>query len=190
MNQNLQNVVMKTYKDVIKKLKGYEQIIVSGPQRTGTTYFSQVLAKELFHKSRIDEGRFRIRNENEFMALLESKNVVIQAPAMTHLLHRIPKIKSLMIIFMHRSQEDLNESEDRIGWHPHEFEIEKSQYLAEGFNVEKFSRNSAMKYSIWENQKNSIKNDFIEVEYNVLKDTPGFVPKASRKNFGKKQTIL
>jgi SAM-dependent methyltransferase len=178
---------MKTYKDLIKKLKGYEKIIVSGPQRTGTTYCAQELARDLFNNKRIDEGSFHICNEKEFMAFLQSKNVVIQAPGMTHLLHRIPKMKSLIIIFMYRSQDDINKSEDRIGWGPPEFEREKKKYLAEGFNVEKFSRNSAMKYSTWETQKPFIKNEFIEVEYDVLKYTPGFVPKESRAHFGIKQ---
>jgi hypothetical protein len=187
------------YNTLLDKLKKFSKIIVTGPQRSGTTYMSYILSKDL-HYEHIDEVKYRSGTKPStqfFIERLNKKNIVIQAPTQTHILHKLKNDSDMIILWMNRSDEDIIKSEDRIGWHKKCFKTEElPKYLKlceSDFNEyhEKFlsfKRNSHLKKFVWNNlQKQIMKNTFVEVEYDILEQTKEFIPKSKRINFGSKQ---
>tara|TARA_Y100000310_G_C20361274_1_gene659083 strand:+ start:120 stop:746 length:627 start_codon:yes stop_codon:yes gene_type:complete len=188
----------RNYIDLVKKLKKYNIIIVSGPQRSGTTYCSYILSKNLSY-SNIDETIYNTHDEDHFLSLFNQNNtqpssgIVIQAPAMSHLLHKINANNKLIVLFMRRNNKEIFRSEDRINWHTLEYPTEiKKYHKTFSFDLNEFFklglyRNSIMKYYFWEKQKQSMNVDFLEVDYNILSQTDEFIPMEKRKDFNSKQ---
>ena len=180
------------YQNIINliKEKKYTKIIVSGPQRSGTTYFADELSKELNY-NHYDEKLYDVHNSNKFFELLNSNNIVIQSPSMSSFLHLIESTESL-VIFMYRDDNDIFKSEDRIHWHPTQYKYELSKYktcfpdLLE--KIDSFKRSSPMKKWIWENiQQPKMKVDWVNVDYNITTQTKGYIPKEKRIHFKPKQ---
>ena len=103
----------------------YSKIVVSGPQRSGTTYFSAALAKYLAYdhwdelrsqKVQIDSNKtVHVRgNTNMTDILLIPRKMVLQRPAMSHVLHTYPAHPELLVIFMARNCLDVFRSQNRI----------------------------------------------------------------------------
>ncbi|MAG27368.1 hypothetical protein CMI47_17695 [Candidatus Pacearchaeota archaeon] len=187
------------YNSLLDKLKKFSKIIVTGPQRSGTTYMTYILAKDLNYK-KIDEIVYREKftpTTKLFIKELNKENIVIQAPTQTHILHKLKYDSKMIIIFIHRDDNDIIKSEDRIGWHKKCFKTEElPKYLKlceSDFNEYRekflsFKRNSHLKKFVWNNlQKPIMKNTFVEVEYDILEQTKEFIPKSKRINFDSKQ---
>jgi len=92
----------------VEVLKGYRNIIVVGPQRSGTTFTAQVIAKDLGYEY-IDEDVFRVRNEEAFKQLNQTTNRVFQAPALTYNIHNLIEEGDL-VVFMVRKWSDILKS--------------------------------------------------------------------------------
>ena len=103
----------------------YSKIVVSGPQRSGTTYFSAALAKYLAYdhwdemrsqKVQLDSNKtIHVRgNTNMTDILLIPRKMVLQRPAMSHVLHTYPAHPDLLVIFMARNCLDVFRSQNRI----------------------------------------------------------------------------
>lgn len=182
---------MDNYKKLLELIKNkYKRVIVSGPQRSGTTYMSDILSKDLGYTN-YDEMTFVVSDYNKFYSLLEKENIVIQAPGLTHLLDEIFQ-KETLIIFMQRADEDIILSEDRINWHPYhskkEFNKYKKKYIDYINKIDEFERASPMKKWFWENiQKTNMKCDFLDIPYDITKQTSGYIEKEARKKFRSKQ---
>lgn len=177
------------YQDLIKKLKQYTRIIIAGPQRSGTTYAAYTISKDLNYHH-IDEQDFGTHTSEGFLNVISKENIVVQCPAVTHVLDQI-QTNNTIIVWINRNNEDIIKSEDRINWHPHWFNVEKDKYRKiYGNEVDQFERNSYMKKHYWEIQKENLIPSFIEITYEILKTTPGFISKEQRKNFGVKQITL
>ena len=178
-----------TYNDLISKLHSYSRIIVSGPQRSGTTYAAFTLSQDLEYKH-IDEQEFGTHTTEGFLNVLSQENIVVQCPAVSHVLDQIQS-QNTIILWMDRDNEDIAKSEDRIDWHPHWFNVEKNKYRTiYGDEVDKFERNSLMKKHYWNIQKQNLKTDYLDIPYSILKETKGFISKTQRKDFGVKQIQL
>lgn len=117
--------------------KMFQKIIVSGPQRSGTTYFTKALAKYLEY-THIDElhGDKTIAIGNDTVKVLESddpftlqdlsnltlmkttESFVAQRPQWSSILHLLPTRKDLLIVFMARNCLDVFESQNKIMGEP------------------------------------------------------------------------
>jgi hypothetical protein len=176
--------------ELISKCSRYTRIIVSGPQRSGTTYTAKQLAKDLNY-IHIDEGQYGVHSIKHFAGFLKKNNVVIQAPALTHILDQI-KSADTLIIWMRRSFEDIANSEDRIDWHPKYSNIEFNKYYNKYPNmrdvIESFERSAPMKTYFFENvQRDNMSTDWLDVDYSILESSPGYISTDKRKNFKPKQ---
>ena len=193
-------------KTTIKKLSSYKRIIVTGPNRTGTTYFSNLLAEELDYEH-IDEDRYRY-DEGVFEWYFKKTNIVVQGPGMSYKAHSLcDEYDDVCIVFMMRSIDDIKKSSQRIRdqnrtfserWE--RFERVFMRYISDriiGNSVndyipsqEQFDSGSSAKfrYQVWENIQKPLCKNYLEVHYDELKSHDTFIDKGGRKGFGPKQT--
>jgi hypothetical protein len=180
--------IIEKYQELVEKCKDYPIIYVTGPQRSGTTFCSNMLAKDLQYKW-VDESRFGTHSFRRFKSFLKEGHVV-QCPALSY---NVAKFDSKgLIVWMRRSLQDVIKSEDRINWHPKEFEVEKKKYLDTFPNykdkIENFNRSKPMKDFFWENvQKDYLNIEYVEFNYKALKESTGWVNKEKRVKFRSKQ---
>jgi hypothetical protein len=168
---------------MFEHLKTYSRIIVSGPQRSGTRIASRMIASDCDYKY-IDEKEFKVSNTHLLDALMQSENIVVQAPGVCHLLHTL-SYHSLLICLMIRPTNDIEASEQRINWDNSCRKLELSHYgKTEGSP-------SKAKYDFWHSaQKPQLEPHCLEINYKSLKDHPLYIKKQDRKNFKWNQTEL
>ena len=174
--------------EALRILKDYKKILISGPQRSGTTIASKIFAKRLSLIC-IDEFEIKCGNEKLFHELIDSKeNFVLQCPDMSHCLHKIGHRNDIFIVFMMRNVYDIICSENRINWNWGE-KI-KIKYEKEFNIITKNVPISVIRQHVWKKyQKNQVKNK-IELRYECLKDDDLWIDKELRKNFSSKQTFI
>lgn len=156
---------------MFKHLSRYDRIMVTGPQRAGTTIAARIIAHDTGFEY-IDEERIGIDNVELFTSLQKLNHFVLQAPALAHIADSF----NGLVVFMIRPVEDIIKSQTRINW-PAEH-IELAKYGAPTGPI------AAVKYGAWEAQKIIIK-DWMELKYEDLKGHGFFVN--NRENFGPRQ---
>lgn len=123
--------------DTVEYLK-YKTIIVSGPQRSGTTFFCASLAAYLGY-TRLDEGETTTLHDaagarsiavrrlglsagrDEIVAAVSAvlrarENVVMQRPEWSYALHLLPPSPDLLVVVLARNCLDNLRSQNRIRW--------------------------------------------------------------------------
>ena len=194
------------WKELLKVAGKYDIIYVSGPQRSGTRYATYILG----HTGGFEVTTFptalrsRSRGSSQFVKdkdrtiewfFKELHKTILHCTAESHLLHKLDG-KEKLVIWMDRNEKDVNESENRIKWHPRCFEEEEKPKFLEMFSehkekIESFDRNIHMKKWVWENiQKDLMTVDYLELPYETLEQTDGYLSKEQRKNFSKAQIRL
>lgn len=165
-------------------LKEYKKIVVSGPQRSGTTICAKMIASDLCYTCLLEETFSTNYNWGDFQrlfkSLLKDNCKVCQIPALSPYLHLLPE--DVAVIFMMRDIEDIKISEKRINWTDEQRML--SRYYRTSGNI------SETKYEVWkEYQKPFIKHAY-EIPYESLKEHPMWVDKKNRINFGPRQTEI
>ena len=188
--------------------KGYKNILIVGPQRSGTTFTSRALANTLNFKN-IDENAFRVKDAITCKQIMKIGNNVIQAPGLTHVAQVLVNDNDL-VIFMVRKWSDIIKSVYRknkflSNWvlmnhmydynlynyiHPHKTRLqidvpEVEKYFDKYVNKDSYYLDVI--YKIWDHyQKSQIKN-WIQLDYESMKSHPMWLDKDKRKNFHPKQ---
>jgi len=193
-------VPLKSYNYSIDLFKGYERIFIVGPQRSGTTFTSQALSETLNYRN-IDEGEFGVNKINQFVNIIKKPRIVIQAPALTHLIHNYATDKDL-VVFMERKWSDILKSLYRkngklSNWIIMEtmYEVEKYHYVSNDHKIEPIynsfvDRNSYYldhSYKIWKHYQSEVIPNCFSLKYESMKDHPLWKNKEQRKNFHPKQ---
>lgn len=162
-------------------LSGYSRIIVSGPQRSGTTICSRMISADL-GLAYYDEATFRVDDARRFANILkEHDNLVIQAPGMVHWLTHLASSKAVAVVFMYRPIDQIISSEKRIGWQRYE----ESELAKLGADYS--SPISVSKYRYWENVVEPVLASPFRIEYESLSSHPMFVEKENRAGFKPRQ---
>ena len=205
MTQELQNLVRQLERE------GREQIMVTGPQRSGTRIAAKTLSLEL-RLPYVDEDDIGIDNEEEFAKLLRiagPKRWVLHAPGLSHLLHRIERslwprsdtpdaMATVGIVWMIRPTIDVIASEDRIKWRTgNHHERERGKLRGEP-NVAFFADDrpddypiSCRKNAAWQQvQKPLLGDHAYELHYQALNRHPLWIPKDLRTGFTHDQTEI
>jgi len=164
---------------MFESLKDFNNIVVSGPQRSGTRIAAKIIAFDT-GKTYIDEKDI---NFNDFRLLewyIKRGNSVIQCPALCHLLQNITD-ESTLVIMVRRPVDTIINSEAK-NWN----ETSRLQEL------HKYGRCngiiSQIKYEFWTEVQHPILGARgMEVYYNKLDVHPLFIK--DRKNFRWDQTI-
>jgi len=103
-----------TWEECIEKGKTYKTIVITGCQRTGTTYTAKELARVLGYVH-YDEDNYGTHSFERFMNVLnKDENKVIQSPALLHKMGELPE--DVMIVMMIRDEDDVAKSMVRLGW--------------------------------------------------------------------------
>ena len=181
------------YLDLLPLIKGkFSKIIVTGPQRSGTTFTSKVIAKDLGFKC-IDEREFNnTQFEQAFDLVKETPNVVIQSPAISHMCHHWALIENCCVIWMIRDTEQILSSPRtkkwmKWGWDQHEIDTYSKSFP----NLKiKYNNMWEMKHKIWEKFQSPLLPNSFNLEYNSLSGHKDWVDLKDRTWSSLKQTSL
>lgn len=163
---------------MFEHLTKYRVIIVTGPQRSGTTICAKMIAHDT-GKRFVAEEAFGVHSREHWESLvLHSDDAVIQCPTMCAYVGNV-LADDVLVVMVHRSLVEIHESEKRIGWREHLRELERYG-LSEGDPA-------AVKYAAWDRQRKQIPHT-LDVAYHDLATHPLWVPKEQRAGFGHRQT--
>lgn len=168
------NELVQTLKE-LRRL-GHDKIMVTGPQRSGTTIASIILAEELKYRYVDESDANTLTDVLHFVR--HAKRFVLQSPMSAAYCHILP----MVIVYMIRPVEEIIASEKRVGW-PHE-SAELAKYFTDVGPI------SEVKYKAWQKyQKPQVSHGF-ELDYYAMKEHPLWIEKEQRKDFAEKQTTL
>ena len=166
---------MALLSDLIPALRQHTAILVTGPQRSGTTIGARILAMELGRRY-VDENEIQIANVARSRNVLSGTGVVLQAPALCHVAHTF----SCAVVLMRRCVADIVRSQDRIGWGVYE-PVELAKYEVDRGPI------AEVKYCAWNDwQKDQCAAPY-ELEYESLRGHPLWVNPQLRQEFAARQ---
>lgn len=197
------------YSTILKKLQKFNKIIVSGPQRSGTTIATEIIAYDLgltaIREDFLDQLGTRINSDHLQLWLDTIQNrhhFTLQCPKMSHYLHHLAKQKDVAVIFMARDLSDIISSQTRIsqqsapGWQQLK-EPEYKSYYKELVHAEDIDFRpdwnqpaAQIKYEFWHQfQKPQLQHPY-DLDYDSLKHHPLWVNQSQRGQFHHRQTTL
>jgi hypothetical protein len=167
---------------MFEHLGEFNRILVSGPQRSGTTLIARAIWQDTGLEY-VDEQEFSAVNEAEWRAMVQLReNFVMQCPGMCRYIHEFGQEDDLAVVMCHRPIADIITSQERIGWEWEKYELLRYD-LSQGVIAE-------VKYGYWnEVQKRSINNAF-DVYYSHLDQHPLWIPQEQRADFNRRQWKL
>lgn len=167
--------------ELLAKLGNFAKIIVTGPQRAGTTIGTKILAAELGYEF-IQEEAFQVhRLDLLCLIALTKSRFVLQAPTMSGCCHYLTGVA---VVFMRRPIADIVKSEQRVHWNSQGFE--KAKYFDSSRRLA-----AEVKYDAWDRfQKRLLKDRAFELEYASLHGHPLWVPAEQRQHFSVRQLEL
>lgn len=172
-----------SYEDVLNRLinkwLSQTKIMVTGPQRSGTTFAAFALAEDLGFKF-IKETEYGIGNWEKFKLLLEKyDNFIVHAPALMHRIRELPQ--DMLIIIMYRNIQDIIKSQVECQW-VYELE-EKVKYFPYSKQIDCQQPISLVKYDFIiniVNQYTHMKDRIIWMDYESMSCHPEWIPSKNR----------
>ncbi len=164
-------------------LKDYARVLVTGPQRSGTTLIARAIEHDT-DLEYVDENEFRATDYAMWKTMVTlSTGIVMQCPGMCRYVHEFGDQDDVAVVMCDRDIYEIMASQERIGW-----EWEKFELLRYGRIDGEIAR---VKYVHWwrEGQKDKIKHAF-DVRYDDLESHPLWLPKEQRVDFDRRQYQL
>lgn len=175
------------YTEAKYKIANFDQIIVTGPQRSGTRIAAQIIAHD-FGLPYCDEKDIHLYSKNAALKVFELEGkAVIQAPGLSCKAHLFPA--NVLIILMMRPVSEIQASEQRIGWDKAWIKNEWLMYEDVGFKPI-VAPISVYKYLIWRKHQRPLITNYIELEYHSLRGNLQWIPRTLRTNFKFDQTEI
>lgn len=164
----------------------YDTIVVSGPQRSGTTIAAQCIGKDLSLPV-IDEYDFGISDFQHALSILKEGPCIAQAPALSHQIHLFHSLERTAIIWMHRSPRDVFRSELAKGWRHsndnlqnsgHNIETRKyhDEFLIHNASIDSYY----MKHDIWARYQYPLSRHNFNLSYSSLSKHPLYISPSNR----------
>lgn len=92
----------------------YRAVLVTGPQRSGTTFAAHAIAADT-GREYFDEESFKIDNEPLWWKLVtDVDNAVVHCPGMMHRVTGVPQ--DVLVVVMWRPITEIIASQNRVGW--------------------------------------------------------------------------
>lgn len=159
----------------VKHLKKFKKLLVTGPQRSGTTIAANVLARELGYKY-VDESHVKTRSLTSLFKMLTNReSMVVQGPCFSSIAHWVDTPETA-VVMMIRGVDEIRSSEARIDWKWEKGEL-RNYFLEDGVI-------SVAKYDAWERfQKPNMLVPYFELHYCSLSNHPMWIDKEGRKGF-------
>lgn len=169
---------MGTLNQVLASLKNHapRSVLVTGPQRSGTTIAAHILAHELAY-AYVDEDEVHVHNADEARQVLRQIRVVLQAPGLCSIADRL----NALVVIMRRDLAAIAASEKRIGW----VAAEANEYCRYGLDPAQ-GPIAALKYRIFDALQKPFCMAF-DLEYESLAEHPLWVPAERRAAFTPRQ---
>jgi len=147
---------------MFKHLSTFSHILVTGPQRSGTTICAAMIAHDTGLEFLTEEKVLGLDALHKL--LTTEKRFVLQCPQFCRYIHEFSAPDTL-IVMMRRERKDIIASEIRIGWQGYR-KMELARYGRDQGTI------SDVKYAYWEtHQKHLIQNQ-LEVEFEDLREHP------------------
>lgn len=164
-------------------LTKFDKILVTGPQRSGTTIAARMIARDT-GKRFLPEEYVWVDSEEALKYVVNTESsFVLQCPALQHEVH-LPHVggkDDLAVVFMDRPVEEILSSASRSGWGP----MVAGEFAKWGLGVPDLV---AVKQKSWhERQKHLIRHPFTVV-YSSLAQHPLWVAREHRDGFHIRQT--
>lgn len=168
---------------MFEHLSGFGVILVTGPQRSGTTICAKMIASDTGHRY-VDEAEYDVHDVDKWWKIvLAGRRIVVQCPAMCHLVHKFGGCDDVLIVLMRRDANDIRGSQERIGW------IAAGEDAREVAKYRAKSGPSAMvKYLYWDTHQRERIQHKLEVDYEGLRAHPMWVSKNGRVGWHVRQT--
>jgi len=169
---------------LIPNLRKFTKIIVTGPQRSGTTIAARIIAADLGYEEVLEET-FDYDDLYKFSKILSSKqSFVVQAPCLSSIAHFLNRGEDVAIVFLIRDNEDIRKSVLRVGWDTYA----RSEY-SKYFRFNQVVPIWELKKDIWfRYQKEALSGRGFELDYESMKGHKMWVESGDRKNFHTRQT--
>ncbi|WP_415918893.1 hypothetical protein [Tateyamaria sp. SN6-1] len=187
----LENTI--TLDALLERLNAFKKIIVTGPQRSGTTIASRIIA-DAMSMPNLDESAVGPGNKAGFFEKIENETrFVFQFPNACEWLQDLAKYDDIAIVFMERLNEEILASQERIAWrggspkgYP-KYALDKlPEHVASLVDEDKhLFENRKTVFEIF--QRPLLRHCFV-LEYGSMKSASAWVKKEDRKNFNPKQT--
>lgn len=173
---------------MFSQLDGYNRILVSGPQRSGTRVCSKAIAGELC-MSRLDELDFGVDDRKRLSVVLQksTRPLVIQCPGMMHVLQELADMDTCVVVMM-RNKDDIRKSMKRINWNWEQHELSKYAAVWHNSVPPNVKDIVDLKYYIWEHRQKDLIPNYQEIEYESLSANALWRPPEERKHFSPHQT--
>lgn len=156
--------------------QGYDHILVTGPQRSGTRIAAHMIAEDTGFTC-LEEAAFGVHDVDRLRLLLEEQSkVVIQCPAVCHAIETFAGCANLLVVLMVRPLDDIYASQKRVGWEKGIVELAK-------YGRTKESRSAEVKYAYWLSTQRALLPHWYELDYAKLSYHPLWVDAADRVNF-------
>lgn len=163
---------------LFEHLARHSIILVTGPQRAGTTICARMIAVDTIHEY-IDEDDYGPHDRARWLNLIaKSKNVVIHCPAMCRYVHMIA---GAFVVMVYRNVADIVASQERINWGTNEA-LELVRYKGSRAPI------AAIKYDFWRKYQRPITANWLEVKYESLAAHPLWIDEGERAGFTMRQT--
>ena len=168
----------EAYASLIKHLGPFRRVLVTGPQRTGTTIAARMFAGDLNYRF-LREEDFGAHNLPAAFKLWEqSDQIVMQAPALSAYCHLF---KAGAVVWMRRPIEEILRSRQRIRMH--DGGPERIAYFTDRWPLAEF------KNECWETRQRPVIGErAFECQYHWLEGHPLWVPPKERQNWNRRQT--
>ncbi|GIV82779.1 MAG: hypothetical protein KatS3mg051_2133 [Anaerolineae bacterium] len=163
---------------MFEHLARYPRILVSGPQRSGTTIATAMIAADTGHRRLLEEA-FGVHSVTRLRLLLQQQNIVVQCPTMVAYLSDLVDDQALLV-WMRRPVADILASQQRIGWNEDEFEKAKLGQAGSPLS------SAELKYRWWLENRHRFRHT-LELDYESLSAHPMWVPQERRAHFRARQ---
>jgi predicted O-linked N-acetylglucosamine transferase (SPINDLY family) len=168
---------MSALADLVCSLRNYPRIIVTGPQRAGTTIAARILAVEMGYRFVPEEDV----GVTDLVQLLEMYRVqqqfVVQGPGFCPYVHLLPGA----VVLMRRPLEEILHSQARIHWACEKAEL--GRYFATQGPI------AQVKYDAWDRfQKPRLRERAFELDYHSLRGHSLWIEAEQRSTFHARQT--
>lgn len=169
---------------MFEALGGYRVVIVTGPNRAGTTPAARAVSYDTT-LSYIDEDDYGCDLDTWQQIVEKGRGVVVHSPGMARWVAEVANREDVFVIWMLRPLSQIMISESRVDWSDSD---EREKYTdTTGYGKMRQYPISVVKTRFWQEHQRGLVRHWREVRYEELRVHPLWVPDNKRRNFGPRQ---
>jgi len=192
---------MSELEDIVEGFKKHKQVVVTGPQRSGTQIAGRIIA-DILDWEFVDEREMCIpyvKHDTRYFDWMALPKVptVLQCPRISHVCHQTPK--PTLVVFMMRDVEEIIASDKhrvetyrRYSMKKHKSVAVKSVFIEKGHQYSNTFYDGVLSgveevpqrvYDVWNTIQKQYDFNWYELDYNILEQHPLWVPLNDRRRY-------